>query len=233
MNGNKKNLIFTIGIIGVVVLVIIFIVVNSRKNNPPIDNGQNQNGGNVQTNLRPIDSTDHIWGDINASVKMILYDDFECPFCAVFYQTSKQIKEEFGNQVVIAFRHYPLGSHPEAEKAAEASECAAEQGKFWQMYDKLFNENIAGVMSLEQFKLDAADLGVDMAQFNQCLDTGKYKDKVQAQMLEGANVGVTGTPTIFANGEIYPGAYPMDDFKDKQGRNVEGMRNIINRLLGN
>ncbi len=185
---------------------------------------------NAKPRLRPADETDHIWGDLNAPVQLIIYDDFECPFCARFYDTVNQIKEHFGDKVVVVFRHFPLRFHPNAMNAALASECAAEQGKFWEMYDKIFADNKAGRLSVEQLKKDAKDLGLDLVKFNQCLYTKKYKDKIERQMLEGRNAGVTGTPGNFVNGRPVPGAYPFEDFKrgDKQ---VEGMKSIIESYL--
>lgn len=233
----NKNF-FVIILFSFVALVMLYFVVFSDK---PVsqqdDSNQDQNENQISDDqlkpLRPIDETDQVWGDANAAVKIIIYDDFECPFCADFFKTTDQIKEEFGDKVAIAFRHFPLSSHPNALPAALASECAAEQGKFWEMYDKLFTDNISHQMNIDQYKRDAAQIGLDQAQFNQCLETEKYKEKVLAQMLEGKNIGVTGTPTIFVENEIYPGAYPMDDFTDKQGNKQEGMRSIINRKLVN
>ncbi|MFH1583162.1 MAG: thioredoxin domain-containing protein [Candidatus Falkowbacteria bacterium] len=187
-------------------------------------------GNNGQTAV-PINIADHVWGDIKAPVQIIVYSDFECPFCARFAATMKVIKENFKDNVAITFRHYPLLGHPEAESAAEVAECAAEQGKFWEMHDKLFADNVAGRMSVEQFKQDAADLGLNQEQFNQCLDSGKYNDKITAQIAEGNKAGVTGAPTIFVNGDIYPGAYPFEDFTTPDGRQEKGMKSIISELL--
>lgn len=187
--------------------------------------------GQQLPSVRPIDETDHIWGNINASVKMIIYSDFECPFCADFVDTVKQVKAEFGDKIIIAFRHFPLERHDYAVLSAVASECAAEQEKFWEMHDKIFADNKAGRLNKEQFKKDAADLGLNEEQFNQCLDSEKYKDKILSHLAEGKNAGIIGTPTIFINNIIIPGAYPMDDFTDSQGRQREGLRKIINNYL--
>lgn len=84
--------------------------------------GNNQGDGQAQ--VRPIDSTDHVFGDLSAPVQMIVYSDFQCPFCSQFAETTKKVEQEFKDKVVIAFRHYPLAGYPQAEKAAEASECA-------------------------------------------------------------------------------------------------------------
>jgi len=181
--------------------------------------------------VSPIDSTDHVFGKLAAPVQMIVYSDFQCPFCAEFAQTMKQVEQEFGDKVAVVFRHYPLAGHPEAAKAAEASECAAEQGKFWGMHDKLFADNTAGRMSVAQYKQDAADLGLDAAKFNQCLDSGKFESKIKEQAAAGAKAGVTGTPTSFINGNIYPGAYPFADFTASDGQPEQGLKSIISGLL--
>ncbi|MEK7203074.1 MAG: DsbA family protein [Patescibacteria group bacterium] len=238
---NKKNRAIVFGLI-IICLILIFgfgIAVISKKKvvNKEVNKNQNQVkqiivNNNYQTKrVRLIDENDHLWGDKKAPVQMIIYDDFECPFCADFYNTLKQIKAEFGDKIVVAYRHYPLDSHPHALSAAEASECAAEQGKFWEMYDKLFANNKAGLMSLDQFKINAEELEIDQTKFTKCLETGFYKAKVLEQMLEGKNAGVTGTPTIFINNNIYPGAYPFLDFIARDGKQEKGMKSIIGELL--
>ncbi|MDD4271914.1 MAG: thioredoxin domain-containing protein [Patescibacteria group bacterium] len=215
---SKQNKIFLIIAIAIVAVGFIFITRN------------NQTTQNNQT-AKPVDQTDHVWGNPNAPVAMIVYSDFECPFCVKFSETMKQVEENFKDKVAITFRHYPLAGHPDAEKAAEASECAAEQGKFWEMHDKLFADNQAGRLSEEQFKQDAIDLGLNQEQFNQCLTGGKYKDKISQQKAEGDKAGATGTPTIFVNNNIYPGAYPFEDFISPDGRSNKGMKSIISELL--
>ncbi|MFH1255257.1 MAG: thioredoxin domain-containing protein [bacterium] len=217
---SKQNKIIII--IAVAIIAMGFILM-AKEGKAPTDNG-----GQI---LRPIDATDHIWGDPKAPVQMIVYSDFECPFCVKFFQTMKIIEENFKDKIAITFRNYPLAGHPDAEKAAEAAECAGEQGKFWEMHDKLFFDNTAGRMSVEQFKQDAVDLGLDQNKFNQCLDSGQYQAKITEQKNQGDKAGVTGTPTIFVNGNIYPGAYPFEDFTTLDGRENKGMKSIISELL--
>lgn len=177
--------------------------------------------------VRTIDATDHVWGDIKAPVQLIIYSDFECPFCASFNKTIEQIKDYFKDQVVIAFRHNPLRSHPMALTAALASECASEQGQFWPMHDKLFAANLENKISTEQVNSDAKSLDLDIVKFSQCLDTQKYKDKIQEQVLEAINSGVIGTPGNFVNGELSSGAVPFADYTSSDGNKYEGMKKII------
>lgn len=222
---SKQNKIILI-IIAVAFIAAGFILTVKEKKAP-----QNNDSQIAVQKVKPIDAVDHILGDSKAPVQMIVYSNFSCPFCAQFSETMKKIEENFKDKLAITFRHYPLPGHPDAEKAAEAAECAAEQGKFWGMYDKLFTDNIAGRIGEEQFKQDAIDLGLNQDQFNQCLAGGKYIDKIKEQAAEGDKAGVTGTPTIFVNGNIYPGAYPLEDFTSPDGQNNKGMNSIISEIL--
>jgi len=227
---SKQNkIILIVVVIIILVLGVSFVL---KYNKSPISQPQNSDNNNYQIKpVRPIDQADHYWGKLDAPVQLIIYSDFECPYCADFTKTIEQVKQQFSDQVLIAFRHYPLTIHAEAVLAAEASECASEQGQFWQMYDQLFNNNKTGQLNKEQFKKDAADLGLDQVKFNQCLESEKYKDKVLSQMIEGKNSGVTGTPTSFVNGQILVGAYPFEDFTARDGKKELGMKSIIESKL--
>ena len=109
------------------------------------------------------------------------------------------------------YREYPLPGHQNARPAAEAGQCASEQGKFWQFHDRLFaNQSKLTVPDLKQH---AAELGLDAPKFNACVDSRKYKDAIDADIAEGNNVGVDGTPAIFINGRMVSGAQPYDVFK--------------------
>lgn len=181
--------------------------------------------------VREIGVDDYIQGDINASAKIIVYSDFACPFCLLFIDTVKKIRGNFGEETVIAFRHFSLLKNFNSYPAALASECAAEQGKFWEMHDKLFDNNREEKMSTEQFKKNAEELGLNLEKFNDCLDTEKYKEKVENQIREARTFGVIGTPTIFVNGRLLAGAYPFEDFKDSAGLDRQGMKSIIEESL--
>lgn len=127
-------------------------------------------------------------------------------------------------QVRFAFRHMAFIGE-ESRWAAEASECANEQGRFWDYYDTLFEEQAGenvGAFSKENLKRFAADLGLDTEQFNQCLDSGKYSDKVQLETAQGRQKGVRGTPTLFVNGELIEG-----------GAEYETLRAAVEKALGN
>lgn len=152
-------------------------------------------------------------GGKNAEVVLIEYTDFECPYCLRHHETVNQIIKEYGNDVKYVLRHFPLGFHPNAQKAAEAFECAAEQGKGYEMGDYMFAANEAGTMGVDKWKEGAKTLGLKTSQFNDCLDSGKYVAKVQQDVAEGSAAGVDGTPATFVNGQLVSGALPFESFK--------------------
>lgn len=158
-----------------------------------------------------ITKDNHIRGDFNAPITLVEFSDFECPFCERHYPTLNKILSEYKGKVRLVYKHFPLGFHPNAQKAAEASECANEQGKFWEYHDKLF-ENYQKYSS-DNFKQWAKDLGLNSGKFNDCLDSGKFAQKVQTDYQEGLQKGVNGTPATFVNGQLVSGALPYEAFK--------------------
>ncbi|MCH7492054.1 DsbA family protein [Patescibacteria group bacterium] len=156
---------------------------------------------------------DHIRGDKNAPITLVEYSDFECPFCTRHQPTLDQILEEYDGQVKLVYRHYPLSFHPEAQKAAEASECAGDQGQFWEMHDKLFALNADSNLSVANYKLAAGELGLKQSTFDNCLDDGDHAQTVTDELAEGTTYGVNGTPATFVNGQLVSGAVPFSSFK--------------------
>lgn len=161
----------------------------------------------------PIQAGEPLRGNPEATIDVIEYSDFECPFCVRHLDSINRLLTEYGDRVRLAYRHFPLSFHPEAQKAAEASECAEEQGKFWEMHDKIFEANTAQNMGVGTWKQAAADLGLNTGQFDDCLDTGKYAQAVQDQLAEGQKSGVEGTPATFINGQLVSGAVPYEQLK--------------------
>jgi protein-disulfide isomerase len=156
-------------------------------------------------------------GSNNAPVTIIEFSDFQCPFCAravIGAQAAMpQVEEKYikTGKVKLVFRDYPLPFHENAQKAAEASECAYEQNKFWEYHDKLFtNQEKLAVTDLKKY---AADLGLNAAKFNSCLDSGKMADEVKKDFADGQKAGVDGTPTFFVNGTKIVGAQPFSAFE--------------------
>jgi len=164
---------------------------------------------------------DVLLGELEAPVTLIEYSDFQCPFCGRFYsQTEPLIKENYvkTGKVKFVYRHFAfLG--PESRGAAEAVECAKEQGKFWQYHDEIFNAEIAdgrennGNLNRGFFLAAAKKLGLDSSQFVSCLDGNKYSDKVENDYSVAQKIGVQATPTTFVNGQKLEGALPYAQFK--------------------
>lgn len=159
-----------------------------------------------------ITKDDHIRGSFDAPVTLVEFSDFECPFCERIFPTLNKILSDYQGKVRLVYKYFPLSFHPNAQKAAESAECAFEQGKFWEYHDKLFENQPAG-FSVDKFKQWAGDLGLNTAQFNSCLDGGKYAQKVQADFQEGQQNGVNGTPATFVNGQLVSGAQSYESFK--------------------
>jgi protein-disulfide isomerase len=147
-------------------------------------------------------------GPATAPVTIVEFSDFQCPFCGRLIPTLEQVKAKYGDKVRIVFRQFPLPMHPNAQKAAEASLCANEQGKFWEMHDVMFKNQQE--LAVDNLKSKAAALGLKADVFNQCLDSDKYAAKIQADQKEGQSVGVNGTPAMFINGRFVNGAVPFD-----------------------
>lgn len=160
-----------------------------------------------------------IKGDPNAKVKIVEFSDLECPFCARFYQdTLPQILSEYidTGKVSLEYRHFPLSFHPQATPLAIVSECANDQGKFWEMHDKIFEENVAGALASatgDTYKNWATEIGLDAGQFNSCYDGQTHADVVASDTSLGAELGVSGTPTFYINGRQLVGAQPFASFK--------------------
>lgn len=160
-------------------------------------------------------------GDPNAKVTLVEFSDFQCPFCEKLYtDTMPSIIKEYVDtgKVKLAFRHYPLPFHQNAQKTGEASECANDQGKFWEMHDKLFDtqkewESQSATDLIQTLSGYAAELGLDTAAFDSCLSSDKYKNAVTDDMNEGAKVGVSATPTVYVNGIPVVGAESFAVFK--------------------
>ena len=157
---------------------------------------------------------DEVKGNPNAPVTIVEWSDYECPYCAKFYsQTLEQIDEKYiqTGKVKFVYRDFPLGFHTNAQKAAEAAECAGEQGKYFEMHDKLFEEGVdGGVSSFKQF---AADLNLNTNKFNECLDSGEMASEVSKDMSDGSAIGIKGTPGFVINGQLVSGAQPFSVFQ--------------------
>lgn len=143
-------------------------------------------------------------GPANAPVTIVEFADFECPFCGGFYPTLKMVEKNYADKVRLVYRQFPLTTiHPNAQKAAEASLCANDQGKFWEFYDALFSDQSR--LDVPSLKQRAQTLGLNNAAFNTCLDSGSQAATIQKDRDEAQKIGVNSTPTVFINGRLLGG----------------------------
>jgi protein-disulfide isomerase len=146
-------------------------------------------------------------GPENAPVQIIEFADYECPYCQKVYPDLNKLRDQFGNQVSVIYKDFPLPMHPLAGKAAEAARCAGEQGKFWEYHDGLFQTKR---LQASDLKNQAQALKLDSAKFDQCLESGAEAAAVKNDAQEGVRLGLQGTPAFFINGHFMSGAvgYP-------------------------
>jgi protein-disulfide isomerase len=178
-------------------------------------------GAAAQAKVIGVDD-DPVLGDAKAAVTIIEFGDYQCPSCRLFWRdVEPRLKKEYidTGKVKLVFRDFPIvQNHPEAIVAAVAAQCAADQGKYWQYHDKLFREQDNRGDDIIRFKVAdlkkwGADLRLDTAAFNQCIDSARYKDEVAKDYADGEGIGIRGTPTFFINGRFIGGAQPYPVFK--------------------
>jgi len=151
-------------------------------------------------------------GEAAAPITIIEFSDYECPFCGRAEPTVKDVMTQYPGKVRLVYREYPLSIHDHAEKASEAALCALDQGKYWEMHEKLFeNQRSLEVASLKGY---ARALALDGTKFDQCLDSGEKAKAVEASLKAGEDAGVNGTPAFFINGRPLFGAVPVERFKE-------------------
>ena len=152
-------------------------------------------------------------GPEEAAVTIVEYTDYECPFCGRhFRETLPQLLGEYEGTIKYVVLNFPISDiHPFAQQAAEAAECAHDQGEFWAYHDLLFQNQAA--LDVESLKLYAEQVGLDADEFSACLESGAKADLVLADFEDGVSYGVSGTPAFFINGQILVGAHPFDRFQ--------------------
>ncbi|MFB6241106.1 MAG: DsbA family protein [Gemmatimonadota bacterium] len=151
-------------------------------------------------------------GPEDAPVTVVEFTDYECPFCRRYYrQTYHRLLDAYEGEIRYVVRNFPLSIHPNARKAAEAAECAHNQGRFWDYHDHLFEH--ADALEPADLKRYARELGLDGARFDRCLESGKESGTVESDLAAGRRLGIQGTPTFFVNGRPLVGAQPFTAFR--------------------
>lgn len=169
--------------------------------------------------LDPVTSKDHIRGDVKkAKVVLVEYSDFQCPYCGKHDPTMQQIVKDYGDQVAWVYRHFPLSFHPNAVPVALASECASEQGKFWEFADAMYagqdaNLSTDAATATAYVNKTASSLKLDTKKFSDCVSSAKYQSVVDADAASGRTAGVNGTPATYINGTLVSGAVPYASMK--------------------
>ncbi len=150
-------------------------------------------------------------GPADAPITIVEFSEYQCPFCARVTPTLKALEQKYAGKIRFVFKDFPLQNHLQAPKAAEAAHCAGDQGKYWELHDRLFaNQQL---LQVPELKKHAAAIGLDQAAFDTCLDSGKHADNVQADLDLGSQMGVGSTPTLYINGRIVTGAQPLPLFE--------------------
>ncbi len=149
-------------------------------------------------------------GPESAPVTLVEFSDFQCPYCSTMAANLHKIIEKYGKQVRLVFRNFPLTQiHANAQRAAEAGYCAAENGRFWEMHDLMFKSQ--DKLSEADLKAKASSLTLDEKTFSDCLTSGRHAAKVKEDLTEGLRLGVSGTPALFINGRPMPGSQSIED----------------------
>lgn len=195
-NNDQQPIVGAVLIAGLMIAGAILLKGNTTPVSPPLNNSGPEI---VSLGIRPVDDKDHILGSKTAKVVIVEYSDTECPFCKSFQSTLQQIKKERAD-VAWVYRHYPIPQlHSKAEREAEATECAFEQGgntAFWKYLDRIFEITPSNNGLDEKELMNIADYtGLNSSAFYTCLQSGKYKDKVQADIRDAEKAGAAGTPS--------------------------------------
>jgi protein-disulfide isomerase len=159
----------------------------------------------------PVEAVGPSRGKAGAPITIVEFSDFQCPFCSKAEPTVDELLKAYPDKIRLVYRDYPLPFHPLAPKAAEASHCAEDQGKYWELHAKMFSAG--GKLEVANLKALAREVGLDGDKFDKCLDSGEKKKIVDAHFEAGKKAGVNGTPAFFINGRLVSGALPLEEFK--------------------
>jgi protein-disulfide isomerase len=165
---------------------------------------------------------DPVWGSDQAAITIIEFSDYECPYCRKWHvEVWPSLQAEYGDQIRLVFRDFPLTSiHSNAVSAAAAANCAGEQEMYWEYSDKLFGMRLS--LGKSAYQAYAEELNLDMEAFNACLDSDRYVEEVMADFEYAANLGIRSTPTFFVNGIPVVGAQPFEVFKNLIDKELAG-----------
>lgn len=189
----------------VVVLVGVFILTSDKKD---------ESGGSTAA------ASNHVKGEGSTGVTLVEYGDFQCVYCAAYYPTIQQVLESYGDQIKFQFVNFPITNiHQNAYAASRAAEAAGKQGKYWEMYDLLFQNSQQGSgwtasnAPTTFFERYATQIGLDIEKFKTDSNSSAVNDIIRSDMTKGEDAGVEGTPTFFLDGKKVTIGNTADDFK--------------------
>lgn len=204
---NTKRIIFWAGFIIILILIVWGLIVSM---------GRDTSTGNRAGTPGPITSADHILGNEDAPVTIIEYSDFQCPACQIYFYIMEKVIASSTVPIRLVYRHFPLSQHINAIPSALASEAAGQQGKFWEMYKLLF-ENQTDWAELNDpsssFIGYASQIGLNIEKFKTDMASSTLKNKITASADEGTKIGVNSTPTFFINGKVIDNPQGYEAFK--------------------
>jgi protein-disulfide isomerase len=202
-------------IIGIIALIVIIFVVAQSSYKKSDEKGQREDTN--QAALLEVRENDWVAGNPAATVTVIEYLDFECEACGAYYPVTSQLKEEYKDDIRFAVRYFPLPGHKNSKTAAYAAEAAGKQGKFWEMYDVLFqNQKQWGEQQFanqDQFEKYAVEAGLDVEQWKADVKSSEVRDRVDGSYTEAKRLGLSGTPSFFLNGIKIENPRGYDAFK--------------------
>jgi len=207
-------------ILGATVIAIFLISIGGKTNVPSTGShlGNLRQQISELPNLTSLEDDDPILGDPNAPVTLVEFGDYQCTFCTRFFKETEPIlieKYVKTGKLKMVFRDFVINGR-ESQNAAEAAQCAGEQGKYWEYHNRLYSERRGynvGTFKEENLKRFAQELGLDTEQFNKCYDSGKYRDEISKDYQDALRFGSRGTPTFYLNGKQLVGALPSYVFE--------------------
>lgn len=212
----KSETIFFIVIVLIVLLGFGFLLFGTKPKNESVDTNALVRGDSL------------FYGEKNAEVVLVEFGDFQCPACKSVEPILGVIREEYKDKIKFVFRHFPLSNHKNAYNAAKASEAAAQQGKFWEYHDLLYQNQDEWALESnpnEKFLSYAKKLNLDTAKFTIFVNSEGIEDKIDGDKEDGQKTGVMGTPTFFLNGEKLSGNYSKAYFQEKIEQKLADVRN--------
>ncbi len=204
----SKSLMMWLAVVAGIALIVWGIVASSGDNSSV----------NVSS-ISDIVEQDHVKGNPDASIVIMEYSDFQCPACKAYFPIIKQLMSEYSDDIAFVYRHYPLTSiHANAEPAARAAEAASIQGKFWEMHDKLFENQsewseLSTKLAEDKFAEYAEAIGLDIDKFKTDLDSKDTKERVRSDSQSALRAGLNSTPTFFIDGEKIKNPRGLNEFK--------------------